>query len=297
MKPKILLVEDNIVFLFNLKLILETSDYEPIIAKNGIDALERLLTIKEKPDLIISDIMMPEMDGYDFYIKISQREGWAHIPFIFLTAKSEVEDVRFAKMLGVDDYLTKPCKGEQILKIIKSRLEEKRKNQKTSKMLKDQISDLFGELKSSTLAETNVKFTHIYLLKWINKEPSVVNFYPKHEISSSLNIPENLCQLFRRLVKIYKIKSLDSEKLSFNIDMDFFNIYILLEKINPSDDSSNDLDLGKGTFMICAIAPRSHFFQQRLVRDLLDDAAEKINNDEDLDVKDIWKKLQKTFEI
>jgi len=71
LKPLILVVEDNLDLLYTLNLLLESNNYKPITAKNGKEALEILSRLEETPDIIISDIMMPEMDGYEFFREIS----------------------------------------------------------------------------------------------------------------------------------------------------------------------------------------------------------------------------------
>ncbi|MCK4848744.1 MAG: response regulator, partial [Candidatus Heimdallarchaeota archaeon] len=108
MNPTILVVEDNPDVLFNIQVALEANEYEVETASNGKKAIKKLSEMGKNPDLIISDIMMPEMDGYDFFNIVSQNSVWSRIPFVFLSAKSKPEDVRFGKILGADDYITKP---------------------------------------------------------------------------------------------------------------------------------------------------------------------------------------------
>ena len=92
-RPLILIVDDNEDILFHLGIIIEENGYQTQTATSGADALELLSNIKELPDLIISDIMMPEMDGYEFFVEVSSNPLWYRIPFIFLTAKSTPEDI------------------------------------------------------------------------------------------------------------------------------------------------------------------------------------------------------------
>ena len=114
MKPLILVIDDYQDILDNLKMILSLNNFEVITSKNGKEALETLLTLKTLPEVIISDIMMPEMNGYDFFKTVSESPKWNRTPFLFLTARTSPTDVRFGKMLGVDDYLTKPFKKEDL---------------------------------------------------------------------------------------------------------------------------------------------------------------------------------------
>ena len=83
MKPLILLVEDNPGVLLNITVTLEFNEYEVISATNGKEGLSTLAKIERLPDLIISDIMMPEMDGYEFFENVSENPKWNQIPFSF----------------------------------------------------------------------------------------------------------------------------------------------------------------------------------------------------------------------
>ena len=100
---------------------LEMMGYHTIKATNGREGLERLAQVR--PDLIISDIMMPEMDGYAFHQAVSSMADSATIPFIFLTAKSDQADVRKGLREGVDAYLTKPFDLEDLLLHVQNKLD------------------------------------------------------------------------------------------------------------------------------------------------------------------------------
>jgi two-component system sensor histidine kinase/response regulator len=118
--PLILVVEDNRTLLDGLRDLLHFSGYRVLTA---IDAKEALVLLETRlPDLIISDIMMPEIDGYQFHAQVRRRPELIDIPFIFLTARGEDADVRKGKELGVDDYITKPFSDEDLLVAIRSKL-------------------------------------------------------------------------------------------------------------------------------------------------------------------------------
>lgn len=110
---KILVVDDEPVIRDSIAEILHLHGYQVLTASNGIEGLEAIR--QEIPDLIISDIMMPEMNGYQFYQRVRSNSEWLWIPFIFLSAKREGEDIRFGKELGVEDYLKKPIDAEDLL--------------------------------------------------------------------------------------------------------------------------------------------------------------------------------------
>ncbi len=143
-KTKLLLIDDERPLLQNLKQILEFEDFEVVTAGNGIEGLSQYE--KESPDLVICDIMMPEMDGYGF-IKNLRIKGYTSTPFIFLTAKSDYDDLREGMNFGADDYLVKPVKSSQLLEAINVRLQRKREvNQK----LETQLSQIENGFKLIT---------------------------------------------------------------------------------------------------------------------------------------------------
>lgn len=120
MNKKIVLIEDNPEMRDNIQEILELADYEVSAAENGKIGVELVKSIK--PDLILCDIMMPELDGYGVLHMISRNPETSAIPFIFLTAKSEKEDFRKGMNMGADDYLTKPFDDVQLLNAVERRM-------------------------------------------------------------------------------------------------------------------------------------------------------------------------------
>ena len=119
-KPLILVVEDDLALLEGVRELLELTDYSVLTAANGREALDVLET--QCPDLIVSDIMMPEMDGYQFHEKVSEQPELSAIPFIFLSARGEKTDIRRGKELGADDYITKPFDDEDLLVAVRAKL-------------------------------------------------------------------------------------------------------------------------------------------------------------------------------
>ncbi len=117
---KILLIEDNLEIRENTSEILSLANYEVVTAENGKIGIE--LAQREKPDLIVCDIMMPELDGYGVLHILNKKPETASIPFIFLTAKTERTDIRKGMNLGADDYLTKPFNDTELLDAIETRL-------------------------------------------------------------------------------------------------------------------------------------------------------------------------------
>lgn len=118
----ILIVEDHEILRDGLQILLETEGFSVVSAAHGQDAIQKMME-NAHPDLILSDISMPEMDGYAFYDAVRARPEWIAIPFIFLTARGERDDIFASKKLGVEDYLIKPVDRQELVTTIRSRLE------------------------------------------------------------------------------------------------------------------------------------------------------------------------------
>ena len=121
MKKKILVIEDHSEVRENIMELLELSGYEAIGAKNGKVGVQEAL--KEKPQLILCDIMMPELDGYEVLYLLSKNAETTSKPFIFLTAKAEKGDFRKGMNMGADDYITKPFDEMELLGAVERRME------------------------------------------------------------------------------------------------------------------------------------------------------------------------------
>lgn len=119
---KILIIEDNLEVRENLAEILTLSNYTAIVAENGKEGIKQAKSVK--PDLILCDVMMPELDGYGVLKIINRNPSLMHIPFMFLTAKSEKTDFRKGMGLGANDYITKPFDDVELLEAIEMRLQK-----------------------------------------------------------------------------------------------------------------------------------------------------------------------------
>ncbi len=120
-QPLILVVDDNEDTRMLVGMILTKVGFRCEKAENGAAALE-LLEQGTLPDLILSDIMMPEMDGYEFFQRVQENSGWRKIPFIFFSMKDSEEDLRKGRELGVDDYLTKPIMPDALIAAVRGKL-------------------------------------------------------------------------------------------------------------------------------------------------------------------------------
>jgi DNA-binding NarL/FixJ family response regulator len=117
---KILIIEDEPEMRRNLATILRLEHYTPLTAENGRAGVA--LARQEQPELILCDVMMPELDGYGVLKALRENPATEATPFIFLTAKGEKPDIRAGMNLGADDYLTKPVAKADLLNAIASRL-------------------------------------------------------------------------------------------------------------------------------------------------------------------------------
>jgi two-component system OmpR family response regulator len=129
----ILIIEDDFTLSKNLKELIELKEYRAIVCNSIIDASELLQTII--PDLIISDIMMPDFDGYTLLNKVKKNVILQHVPFIFISGKADIKDIRFGMNLGADDYITKPFSAKDLFEAIEIRIA---KNENLIKQLRSQ---------------------------------------------------------------------------------------------------------------------------------------------------------------
>ncbi len=142
----ILVVDDELDLLDNISLAMEAENYRVLTANDGIEALKVLQS--QPVDLILADIAMPDMNGYQLYERARQNPEWVTIPFVFLTARTMDSDIRYGKELGVDDYLTKPIRAGDLLAAVRGKLRRARQlaeaetQRKPSAMAEDRFLNL-----------------------------------------------------------------------------------------------------------------------------------------------------------
>lgn len=169
-KDVILIIDDLKENLFLLNQLLTENGYLVIEANSGKEALK--LTKQFIPDLIICDIIMPEMNGYEVFGKIKSEPRFYPVPFIILTAMYENVDIRYALGLGVDDYLLKPIDVVELLRVVEVRIKRKKNLQDYYNNLYEQISIEDNLLKSE-------------LNKAIEQSELVIHFQPKVHLSTN----------------------------------------------------------------------------------------------------------------
>lgn len=123
---RIIVVEDEPIVLSNIGDILQMSGLEPVLAYDGARAKELLTKIHSSgeplPSLILSDLMMPNLDGYGLLEFVRQTPAFEHLPFVILSAKSDAADLKRAFLMGVTDYLVKPFEIDDLLSIVSKNL-------------------------------------------------------------------------------------------------------------------------------------------------------------------------------
>ena len=212
----ILVIEDNEDIRDNVTEILTLSDYNVISASNGKEGIESAQ--KNKPDLIICDIMMPGVDGYGVLHVLHKDPQTQNIPFVFLTSKSERSDFRAAMEMGADDYITKPFAGNELLNAIESRL-------KKSEVIKKNLSaDLQG------LNELRAALSNSKTLVDLTGESTVNDYKKRQLIYKEGNHPHYLFYITKGKVKAYKTHE-DGKDLVIDLynEGDFFGYTSLLE--------------------------------------------------------------------
>jgi DNA-binding response OmpR family regulator len=116
MKKKILMIDDEQDYADMVQMRLEANHYEVVTANNGADGLQAAQT--QHPDLILLDVMMPGMDGFEVLRKLRRSETTKHIPVVMLTAKGESKAIFHSQELGANDHLIKPCESQELLDVV-----------------------------------------------------------------------------------------------------------------------------------------------------------------------------------
>lgn len=282
---KILIIEDNDNIRENTAEILELSNYQVITAENGKIGVER--AIREKPDLIICDIMMPELDGYGVLHAIHKNATIKNTPFIFLTARTERGDFRKGMELGADDYISKPFSGTELLNAVDSRL-------KKIDLLKSELSS-DQEDPSHLLKDSLDKNPVTSLIEGRN-----VNRYKKKQtIYSEGNHPGRLYYILKGRVKAYKTNDDGKELITELFNAGDFLGHIALLEGTVYKDTAEAIDETE-----LAIIPREDFqvlvsnnkeVAHKFIRMLAKNVSEKENQLLNLAYNSLRKKVAETL--
>jgi CheY-like chemotaxis protein/CRP-like cAMP-binding protein len=205
MKQKILIIEDNDDVRENLSEILVLSGYETVTASHG--KLGVRAALDHTPDLILCDIMMPELDGYGVLRILSRNPATANIPFIFLTAKTEMVDMRRGMALGADDYITKPFDDVELLNTLEVRLQKKRStirhdaesmmmNVMTAQQVLESFPPTWSEAEPRRVVRKDILYAegqvcrHVYIIVSGRAFATKVDDYSKEVITQVLQAPQ-----------------------------------------------------------------------------------------------------------
>ncbi len=190
---KILVIEDNLEMRENIAEILELSNYEVFEAADGKAGVK--LAKNKFPDLIICDIMMPELDGYEVLYMLGKDPRTNAIPFIFLTAKAEKSDFRKGMNLGADDYLTKPFEEMDLLNTVEQRL---KKTQALRQEFKPSVDGYYNFVEQASAFEE---------LQELSKNRKSRNYRKKDIIYREGDFPHYLYLIHYGKVKTFKINT------------------------------------------------------------------------------------------
>lgn len=279
-KPKILVVEDNQDILFNIQLILNLNGYEVETALNGEEAVKILSQMVSLPDLILSDIIMPKMNGYEFFKELSTNAKYRNIPFIFASAKSTPEDIRLGKLIGAQDYITKPFREKELLEKIHDKIDKA----KILEKFDIKIREVLKELKNNTNINESIIIEekyYLYLIMWDGTEGlKLHNSFPikENKTITIKKISENILKIFNQL-KIGKKIFLPETIL---IDLDEFNKQGFFYY-----DEFNDLGVQK-EFIIALIGPDLSYLKSLKLKNLFASIASEFKENLKVDLSISW---------
>jgi len=241
MTETILVIEDNEDMRQNTSEILELASYNVITAANGKEGVD--LARKNKPDLILCDIMMPELDGYGVLRALENAEKVNAIPFVFITAKAEKSDFRKGMDLGADDYLTKPFNGEDLLRVVGARIKKSKARDlvNASQVLNDFVSV------SHSMEDFNV-LSHERTIKKIRK---------RGVIFMEGNTSQYLYYIVSGKVKTFRSNEEGKELIrQIYKEGDFFGYISLLNNDSQHKESATAIEKSE-----IALIPKQDFYQ------------------------------------
>jgi two-component system sensor histidine kinase/response regulator len=192
----IFLVEDDESLLIGVSDLLELSGYRVSKAMNGVQALTQLEEMDEPPDLIVSDIRMPKMDGHELLATMRKRPEWLSIPFIFLTAKGEKEDVYTGKLSGADDYLIKPFEYKDLLVAIQSSI---KRREEIVELQEERLEAL--KLKILTVLNHEFRTPLSYIVSYVDLMASSPTFKHSDELRQYIHGIQEGSDRLERLIK------------------------------------------------------------------------------------------------
>ncbi len=203
----VLLIEDDESLLFSTKDFLEEEGFSVICASDGMEGVQKALT--RHPDIILADIALPKLDGYQVYKTLQENQNTMFIPFIFITAKSSTEDIRAGMQLGADDYITKPYDYEELLTTINTRIEKQEKllsssNDQYNALLENTLAGVFIVDENYKLVFHNSKF--LKLFDYEEKDIKKLTFTDFFAPNENEKIKSKLRKVFRGVQSHFSLK-------------------------------------------------------------------------------------------
>src|SRR6476661_2217227 len=221
----ILVIDDNNDIRENTAEILELAGYKTFTAENGKRGVE--LAVKEKPSVIVCDIMMPELDGYGVLHLLRKNADTQNIPFIFLTAKTERSDFRKGMEMGADDYITKPFDDIELLNAVEIRFKKIEILEQNYSSSPQGLNQFLKDVKSTGLIQK------------LSEQYAVENYDRKQMLYQEGKRPRFLYYLMKGKVKAYKSHE-DGKEYITNLysDGDFIGYTALIEDSNYDDSAT-----------------------------------------------------------
>ncbi|MEZ4987225.1 MAG: response regulator [Saprospiraceae bacterium] len=263
---RILVIEDNTEVRENLVEILELFGYAVEEAENGVIGVEK--AVAAPPDLILCDVMMPELDGYGVLKILSQKDSTMAIPFIFLTARTEKEDLRRGMNLGADDYLTKPVYKDELLEVVQNRLAKHERLQQQMNKGGASLTAFIDEARG--YAE----------LKKLSTDHRLRSFSRKEKLFTEGDYPRYLFYVEKGKIKLYKTNDFGKEYIiDYRQEGDFVGYTSLISGQDAYTFSAAAMDESE-----LRLIPRDDFYKllyanshvaSKLIKMLANNVAEK----------------------
>jgi len=287
LKGTILVIDDNKQLLYLIENILKIHGYQTILAQSGEVAIELLEKLVDPPDLILCDIMLPGMDGYELFHKVTDHFQWFDIPFVFLSAKSDPDDIRFGKSLGVDDYITKPFKEEDLMAIIEGKIARCKRYKKFKQKLQDEITEKLSATLLSTQPSFPKESVFLLLIKWHDVlGPQPESYYPK-EIDKIIKIDVLGVQLFQIIVSVYgELRVTNPHGVPLYLENIGMSCFVYIDAYQDLESLSKQVP-----FILVVIAPKLDYLVSQRLEEILKPISCKIRNKEDWDIQAVWNRV------
>lgn len=270
---RILVVEDEEIVRSNILQFLENEGYELDEAESGFDALRKIE--KSIPDLIISDIMMPGMDGYELVKRVQTNPATADIPIILLTARADTQDVRRGMEFGADDYITKPFRGNDLIEAVKTRLKKKENYKRKFEELKSNIS-LYIPHELRTPLVSIIGFADLLTTSLNDLEHSEIEEMAARVKNASLKLYDRI-EKFIYFSELELSKSIELKEAEFTITEHFVSS-LLKTKFKDKEPDKIEIKIEETTLSI----PEDYF--TRIIIELVENAFKFTGNNPDIKV-------------